>query len=133
MTTRKADREKKPGRPADVGIKPQALRATDDTEKALVREVHGEAKKKIVHQNATIDISTRPTVLKVAKQGNSTYVRLTKDITDRYHLEPGDEVHAVETPDGLMLRQYDPEFSRKLKAYQRTAKKFRNTLRELAK
>ncbi len=117
-----------------MGIKPQALRAKDDTEKALVREVQGGANKKIVDQNATIDISTRshgPS--KVAKQGNSTYVRLTKDITDRYHLEPGDEVHAVETPDGLMLRQYDPEFSRKLKAYQRTAKKFRNTLRELAK
>lgn len=77
--------------------------------------------------------NVKVTGLKVVKQGNSNHVRLTKDISERMGFEPGDMVHAVETPDGLVLRQYDPDFSRKMKAYRRTSKKFKNTLRELAK
>lgn len=72
-------------------------------------------------------------VLKVCKIGNSLGVRLPKDVVTSMGLGLGDELHPMIDSEGLLLRTYDPDFSRKLKAYQRTSKKFKNALRELAK
>lgn len=71
--------------------------------------------------------------LKIGTHGNARYVRLTAALEERYGFEQGQSVDAIETPEGLLLRHHDPDFSRKLKAYQHVAGKFRNTLRELAK
>jgi putative addiction module antidote len=67
------------------------------------------------------------------KMGGSVGATLPKDMADRLHVQAGDEVFVVETEQGVLLTPYDPEFQRAMKAYERTASKYRNALRELAK
>lgn len=70
---------------------------------------------------------------KLRKAGGSVAATLPKDMAERLHVEPGDEVYVIETEDGLLLTPYDPTFDRALAAYRHTAGKYRNALRELAK
>ena len=65
--------------------------------------------------------------------GGSIGATLPKDMADRLHLGVGDEVFVVETDQGILLTPYDPAFDRVMAAYERTASKYRNALRELAK
>jgi len=65
--------------------------------------------------------------------GGSVSATLPKDMADRLHLEPGDRLLAVETDRGILLTPYDPDVERALKVAAKTAKRFRNALRELAK
>lgn len=76
---------------------------------------------------------TRPDVLKVRQIGNSLGVVLPKDVLAKLRVGEGDDLHVVETPDGLELRPYDPELERQLDAGRAVAKRYRNALRELAK
>ena len=71
--------------------------------------------------------------LKLRQSGGSVSATLPKDMVDRWHLEPGDRVLAVETADGILLTPYDPETDRALKIAAKAAKKYRNVLRQLAK
>ncbi|MEJ2679410.1 MAG: addiction module antidote protein, partial [Gemmatimonadota bacterium] len=57
---------------------------------------------------------------------------LPKDLVERLHLDAGDEVFVVATDRGLLITPYDPAFARAMAAYRRGARKYRNTLRELA-
>ena len=65
--------------------------------------------------------------------GGSIGATLPKDMADRLHVRPGDEVFVVETEQGILLTPNDPTFDRAIAAYERTASKYRNALRELAK
>jgi putative addiction module antidote len=65
--------------------------------------------------------------------GGSIGATLPKDMVDRLHLRAGDRVFVVETEKGILLTPYDPDFDRAMAAYERTAAKYRNALRELAK
>jgi antitoxin MazE len=65
--------------------------------------------------------------------GGSIGATLPKDMADRLHVKPGDEMFAVETDRGILLTPYDPTFEKAMAAYERTASKYRNALRELAK
>jgi antitoxin MazE len=65
--------------------------------------------------------------------GGSIGATLPKDMADRLHLKPGDEIFVVETDNGILLTPYDPTFDKAMAAYERTAAKYRNALRELAK
>jgi len=65
--------------------------------------------------------------------GGSVSATLPKDMADRLRLEAGDRVLAVETDRGILLTPYDPAAERALKVAARTAKKYRNALRELAR
>jgi putative addiction module antidote len=67
------------------------------------------------------------------KMGGSVGATLPKDMADRLHVQAGDEVFVVETEQGVLLTPYDPNFQKAMKAYERTASKYRNALRELAK
>lgn len=67
------------------------------------------------------------------RMGGSIGATLPKDIVDRLHLEPGDEVFVLETAEGVLITPYDPGFDRAMEAYRRGARKYRNALRELAK
>ena len=71
--------------------------------------------------------------LTLRKIGTSSGVILPKPELDRLHLEEGDELYLIETPNGIELTPYDPEFEAQLKSAQKVMKKYRNTLRELAK
>ena len=67
------------------------------------------------------------------KMGGSVGATLPKDMADRLHIAPGDEVFVVETENGILITPYDPHFQKAMTAYERTAGKYRNALRELAK
>jgi antitoxin MazE len=65
--------------------------------------------------------------------GGSIGATLPKDMADRLHVKPGDEMFAIETDRGILLTPYDPTFEKAMAAYERTASKYRNALRDLAK
>lgn len=69
----------------------------------------------------------------VRRVGNSLGITLPKTILESYHLSEGDELHLIETSDGVMLSPFDPEFAQWAKAYEKVNKRYRNTLRALAK
>jgi len=73
------------------------------------------------------------TTLKVTQIGNSLGVILPREVANRLRLAKGDEVSLVETPDGIELTPFDPEFEERMAAARRVAKRYRNALRELAK
>ncbi len=67
------------------------------------------------------------------QMGGSVGATLPKDMAERLHVRAGDEVFVIETEQGILLSPFDPEFQRAMTAYERTASKYRNALRELAK
>ncbi len=67
------------------------------------------------------------------QMGGSVGATLPEDILERLHVQAGDELFIVETEEGILLTPYDPEFSKAMAAYERTASKYRNALRELGK
>jgi putative addiction module antidote len=69
----------------------------------------------------------------VRRVGNSLGITLPKTVIENYHLNEGDALHLVETDEGIILTPFNPKFVEWAKAYERTNKKFRNTLRTLAK
>lgn len=71
--------------------------------------------------------------VRLRRVGGSIGATLPKEMAERLHLTAGDEVFIVETEQGLLLTPYDPAFERAMAAYERTAAKYRNALRELSK
>ncbi len=69
--------------------------------------------------------------VKLQKLGGSVAVVVPKAMLDRLHLAAGDEVHVVETEDGLLLTPFDPDFADAMAIYERGARVYRNALREL--
>lgn len=69
----------------------------------------------------------------IRRVGNSLGITLPKTIVESYHLNEGDELHLIETNDGLVLTPFDPTFAEWAKSYERTNKRYLNTLRALAK
>jgi putative addiction module antidote len=65
--------------------------------------------------------------------GGSIGATLPKDMADRLKVAVGDEVFVLETEQGILITPYDPTFDAAMAAYRRTAGKYRNALRELAK
>ena len=49
--------------------------------------------------------------LKITAIGNSAGVILPKELLARLRLEKGDELYALETPDGIRLTAFDPELA----------------------
>ena len=69
----------------------------------------------------------------VRRVGNSLGMTLPKTVIDNLHLTDGDELHLVETDEGLIITPFNPKFADWAKEYERTNKKYRNTLKALAK
>ncbi len=72
-------------------------------------------------------------VLKVRKLGNSLAVILPRDQLAHLRVSEGDKLFATTTAEGLEISPYDPVFEMKINAFNRTRRKFRNALRELAR
>lgn len=70
--------------------------------------------------------------LKVTTIGNSAGVVLPKELLHRMRLKKGDTLFATETPDGVKLSVYDPEFERQLAVAEEVMRDDRNVLRMLA-
>ena len=65
--------------------------------------------------------------------GGSVSATLPKDMAERLNLDVGDRVLAVETAQGILLSPYDPVVEKALALAAKTAKRYRNALRQLAK
>ena len=72
-------------------------------------------------------------VLKIRKVGSSAGVILPKDLLNHLRLRIGDELTVKTSENGLELSPYDEDFSRRVRAFERSRRKFRNAYRELAK
>jgi putative addiction module antidote len=72
--------------------------------------------------------------LKIVRIGNSLGVRLPRDVLNRMHLGDGDQLILTEAPEGgYRLSAYDPEFQKEMEIAEEGMRKYRSTLRELAK
>jgi len=70
--------------------------------------------------------------VKLRAIGNSTGVVLPREVLEKLRVERGDELMVLETPDGIMLTSYDPEFARQMDVAEQVMRKRRNLLRKLA-
>ncbi|MGH8162568.1 MAG: AbrB/MazE/SpoVT family DNA-binding domain-containing protein [Gammaproteobacteria bacterium] len=70
--------------------------------------------------------------LKITTVGNSAGVVLPKELLARLHLEKGDVLFATETPDGIKLQPYDPEFERQMAVAEKIMREDRDLLHKLA-
>jgi putative addiction module antidote len=74
------------------------------------------------------------TAVKIRPIGNSLGVVLPKETLARLNVKDGDTLFLTEAPDGSMrITPYDPGFDAQMRAAREGMRKFRNTLRELAK
>lgn len=71
--------------------------------------------------------------LKITTVGNSAGVILPKDLLARLRLEKGDELHALETPDGIRLTVYDPTLAEQMEVAEQVMRSRRTLLHKLAK
>ncbi|MFQ5549332.1 MAG: AbrB/MazE/SpoVT family DNA-binding domain-containing protein [Woeseia sp.] len=71
--------------------------------------------------------------LKLRKIGGSVGVIIPKEELQRLRVDEGDELFAVADAKGLYLSPFNPEFARKVRAFERTRKRYRNALNTLAK
>jgi antitoxin MazE len=69
----------------------------------------------------------------VRRVGNSLGITLPKTVVDNFHLAEGDHLNVVQTEEGLFLTPFDPKFTAWAKSYEKTNKRFRNTLKALAR
>jgi putative addiction module antidote len=71
--------------------------------------------------------------LKLTQIGNSVGVILPKEVLTRLKVKKGDTLHLTDTPAGVTLTPYDPDFEKQLKLGREFMRKYRNTFRALAK
>jgi putative addiction module antidote len=71
--------------------------------------------------------------LKITTVGNSAGVILPKELLARLRLEKGDELYALETPDGIRLTTYDPELAAQMDVAEQVMRADRLVLHKLSK
>ena len=71
--------------------------------------------------------------IKLRKIGNSLGATFPKEALARMKVEDGDTLILTECKDGYVVTPYDADFEDAMTAFERTNRKFRNALRELAK
>ena len=70
-------------------------------------------------------------VVKLQKLGGSVAAVIPKAFLDQLHVAGGDEVYIVEVEEGLLITPFDPEFDEAMALYERGARRYRNSLRDL--
>jgi putative addiction module antidote len=70
--------------------------------------------------------------LKITTIGNSAGIILPKELLARLRLEKGDELFALETPDGIRLTTYDPMLAEQMDVAERIMRERRSLLHKLA-
>lgn len=70
--------------------------------------------------------------LKLTAIGNSVGVILPKEILEKLRVDRGDELMVLETPDGITLTPFDPEFAQQMDVAEKIMRKRRNLLKKLA-
>ena len=70
--------------------------------------------------------------LKLTNIGNSVGVVLPKDILSKLRVEKGDTLYVVETPDGIELTSYRPDFAAQMDVAEDIMRLNRDGLKKLA-
>ena len=70
---------------------------------------------------------------KITTVGNSAGIVLPKEALAKLRVNKGDVLYISETPTGIHLSAYDPEFAAQVEIAERVMRKYRNALRRLAK
>jgi putative addiction module antidote len=70
--------------------------------------------------------------LKITTIGNSAGVILPKELLARLRLEKGDELHVLETPDGIRLSAFDPKLAAQMEVAETIMRERRTLLHKLA-
>ena len=70
--------------------------------------------------------------LKITTIGNSAGVIRPKELLARLRLEKGDELFALETPDGIKLTVFDPELAAQMEVAEKIMRERRALLHKLA-
>ncbi|ODU51382.1 MAG: transcriptional regulator [Lysobacteraceae bacterium SCN 69-48] len=70
--------------------------------------------------------------LKITAIGNSAGVILPKELLARLRVDKGDELYALETPDGIRLTAFDPELAAQMEVAEQVMREDRLVLRKLA-
>ncbi len=71
--------------------------------------------------------------VKVTQVGNSVGIVLPKEALSKLKAEKGDTLYLVESPEGFTLTPYEQDFAEQMETAGSLIKRYRNTLRELAK
>jgi putative addiction module antidote len=79
-----------------------------------------------MHQEA--DMST----VKLTTVGSSTGIVLNKELLERLRVKKGDLLHVLQTPGGIELTPYDPEFAEQIAIAEEVMRSDRNVLKKLA-
>jgi putative addiction module antidote len=72
------------------------------------------------------------TEVKVTTVGNSTGVVLSKEILAKLRVQKGDKLFVTETPNGIELSSYNPEFAAQMELGEEIMRENRDVLRKLA-
>lgn len=70
--------------------------------------------------------------LKITTIGNSAGVILPKELLSRLRLGKGDELYALETPDGIKLTVFDPTLAEQMEVAEQVMREDRQVLHKLA-
>ena len=70
--------------------------------------------------------------LKVTTVGNSAGIVLPKELLAKLRVGKGDVLYATETPNGIELSAYDPEFAGQMDAAEAIMREDRDILKKLA-
>lgn len=70
--------------------------------------------------------------LKITGSGNSAGIILPKELLARPRLGKGDELYALETPDGIRLTAFDPELAAQMEVAEAIMREDRQVLHKLA-
>lgn len=70
--------------------------------------------------------------LKITTVGNSAGIILPKELLARLRLQKGDELFALETPDGIKLTAFDPALAEQMEVAEKIMREDRAVLRKLA-
>lgn len=71
--------------------------------------------------------------LKITTVGNSAGIILPKELLARLRLQKGDELFALETPDGIKLTAFDPTLAEQMEVAEKIMREDRAVLRKLAR
>mgnify|MGYP001150256325 CR=1 FL=1 len=71
--------------------------------------------------------------LKLTTVGSSTGAVFPKELLAQLKLEKGDQLYAVETPEGFLITPYDPSIEEQLEVGRDFMREYRDTFKVLAK
>ena len=71
--------------------------------------------------------------LKLTTVGSSTGAVFPKELLAQLKLEKGDQLYAIETPEGILITPYDPTIEKQLEVGRDFMREYRDTFKVLAK